>query len=164
MDRRYFISFIGAAATWPITAYAETAPRPIIGFLSSRSAKDSVKLVAAFKKGMTASGFSEGKDYSMLFRFADGQLDALPEIAADLVRQNAAILVAVGSSNSALAAKRATSKVPVVFVIGGDPIKLGLGASLSRPGGNATGMTIISGDLEPKRLGLLLELVPNAKM
>src|SRR5215212_3758660 len=137
-----------------MTAYAETAP--IIGFLSSRSSQDSVKLVAAFKDGITASGFGEGKDYSILFRFADGQLDALPEMAADLVRKHAAIVVAVGGSNSALAAKRATSKLPIVFVIGGDPIKLGLGASLSRPGANATGMTIISGDLAPKRLGLLL--------
>jgi putative ABC transport system substrate-binding protein len=109
-------------------------------------------------------GFTEGKAVSIKYSFAEGDLDRLPDMAADLVRQGVSILVAVGGSNSALAAKRASSTIPIIFVIGGDPVKLGLALSLARPSGNATGMTINSADLAPKRLGLLRELVPNAKM
>jgi putative ABC transport system substrate-binding protein len=134
----------------------------VIGFLSSRSAKDSSKVVAAFGKGLEEVGFAEAKNLSTEYRFAEGRLDRLPELAADLVRRHVAVLVAVGGSTSALAAKAATPTIPIVFVMGGDPVGLGLAASLSRPGGNATGMTIISADLAPKRLGLLRELVPNA--
>jgi len=119
-------------------------------------------VVAAFEKGLGELGFSQGKNLSIDYRFADGALDRLPDMAAELAKRPLAALVAVGGSNSAMAAKRATSTIPIVFVIGGDPVRLGLAASLSRPGGNATGMTIISADLAPKRLGLLRELVPNA--
>jgi putative ABC transport system substrate-binding protein len=159
MQRRKFIALVGGAAAWPFSANAQT---PAIGFLSSRSARDSVKVVASFGAGLHEGGFTEGKNLSIEYRFADGALDRLPDMAAELVKRPISALVAVGGSNSALAAKRATSTMPIVFVIGGDPVRLGLAASLSRPGGNATGMTIISADLAPKRLGLLRELVPNA--
>jgi putative ABC transport system substrate-binding protein len=159
MRRRKFIALVGGAAAWPFSANAQ---RAAIGFLSSRSARDSEKVVAAFGEGLRAGGFTEGKNLSIEYRFADGALDLLPGMAAELVKRPISALVAVGGSNSALAAKRASSTIPIVFVIGGDPVRLGLAASLSRPGGNATGMTIISADLAPKRLGLLRELVPNA--
>jgi putative ABC transport system substrate-binding protein len=159
MQRRKFIALIGGAAAWPLSVNAQT---PAIGFLSSRSARDSVKVVAAFAKGLSEGGFTEGSNLTIEFRYADGALDRLPEMAAELVKRSISVLVAVGGSNSAMAARRASSTMPIVFVIGGDPVRLGLAASLSRPGGNATGMTIISADLAPKRLGLLRELVPNA--
>ena len=159
MQRRKFIALLGGAAAWPLSATAQT---PAIGFLSSRSARDSMKVVAAFGKGLEEVGFAEGKNLSIEYRYADGALDRLPEMAAELVKRAISVLVAVGGSNSAMAAKRASSTMPIVFVIGGDPVRLGLAASLSRPGGNVTGMTIISADLAPKRLGLLRELVPTA--
>ena len=135
---------------------------PVIGFLSSRSAKDSIVNVAAFGKGLEEAGFAEGKNLTTEYRFAEGRLDRLPELAADLVRRQVAVLVTVGGANSALVAKKATSTIPIVFVIGGDPVELGLASSLSHPDGNATGMTIITVDLTQKRLGLLRELVPKA--
>jgi putative ABC transport system substrate-binding protein len=159
MRRRKFIALLAGAAAWPLSANAQT---PAIGFLSSRSARDSVTVVAAFGKGLGEVGFTEGKNLSIEYRYAEGALDRLPEMAAELVKRPISALVAVGGSNSAMAAKRASSTIPIVFVIGGDPVRLGLAASLSRPGGNATGMTIISADLAPKRLGLLRELVPSA--
>jgi putative ABC transport system substrate-binding protein len=148
MRRREFIALLGGTAAWPLCANAQT---PAIGFLSSRSARDLVKVVAAFGKGLGEAGYTEGKNLSVDYRFADGALDRLPEMAAELVRHPISALVAVGGSNSAMAAKRASSTMPIVFVIGGDPVRLGLAASLSRPGGNATGMTIISADLAPHR-------------
>jgi ABC-type uncharacterized transport system substrate-binding protein len=162
MRRREFIGLIGGATVWPLAAEAQQPSMLVIGFLSSRSAKDSSKVVAAFGKGLEEVGFAEAKNLSTEYRFAEGRLDRLPELAADLVRRHVAVLVAVGGSTSALAAKAATPTIPIVFVMGGDPVGLGLAASLSRPGGNATGMTIISADLAPKRLGLLRELVPKA--
>jgi putative tryptophan/tyrosine transport system substrate-binding protein len=163
MQRRKFIGLVGAAAAWPLTAGAQQPSRPVIGFLSTRSAKDSGSLVSAFGKGLEEAGFLEGKTVSTEYRFADGALDRLAALATELIQRPVAVLVAAGGANSAVAAKTSTSTVPIVFVIGGDPVGLGLAASLSRPGGNATGMTIISADLAPKRLGLLRELVPSAR-
>ncbi|MDB5581884.1 MAG: ABC-type uncharacterized transport system, periplasmic component [Bradyrhizobium sp.] len=142
-------------------AYPQTAV-PNIGFMSTRSADDSTRVVAAFVKGLQETGFTEGKNVSIEYKFAAGDLDRLPEIARDLVSSRAKVIVAAGGANSALAAKAVSSTIPIVFVIGADPIKLGLAASLSRPGSNATGMTIFSAVLGPKRLELLRELVPKA--
>ena len=166
MKRRHFIAALGSAGFVagyrPLAGLAQPSAMPVIGFLSARSAKDSVVNVAAFAMGLQESGFNEGKNLSTEYRFADGQLDRLPELAADLVRRQVAVLVAVGGASSALVAKKATSTIPIVFVVGGDPVGLGLASSLSRPDNNATGMTIISANLAQKRLGLLRELVPNA--
>jgi putative tryptophan/tyrosine transport system substrate-binding protein len=162
LKRREFIAGLGAAVIWPLAAHAQQPAMPVIGFLSARSPRDSVRNVAAFGKGLEAAGFFEGKNLSTEYRFAAGQLDRLPELAADLVRLPLAVLVAVGGASSALVAKKATMTIPIVFVIGGDPVGLGLSSSLSRPDGNATGMTIISADLAQKRLGLLRELAPSA--
>ncbi len=135
---------------------------PVVGFLSTRSLKDSGKIVAAFGEGLNETGLTIGKTVSVEYRFAEGELSRLPELAADLVSKKVTIIAAVGGASSAIAAKNATSTIPIVFVMGGDPVKLGLAASIARPGGNSTGMTIISALLAPKRLGLLRQLVPNA--
>jgi putative tryptophan/tyrosine transport system substrate-binding protein len=119
MKRRLFIGIVGGAAAWPLIARAQQSAMPTIGFLSTRSAKDSVRIVAAFGKGLEEAGFTEGKNLTTEYRFAEGQLDLLPEMAADLVRRPVAVLVAVGGSNSALVAKKATSTIPIVFVIVG---------------------------------------------
>jgi putative ABC transport system substrate-binding protein len=162
MRRREFILGAGGATIWPLTVQAQHPTIPVIGFLSLRGAKDSVRIVAAFWKGLGEAGYTEGQNLSAEYRFADGRIDRLPELATDLVHKPVAVLATSGGSNSAVVAKSTTSTIPIVFVIGGDPVKLGLAESLSRPGGNATGMTIISADLAPKRLGLLREFVPNA--
>ena len=122
MQRRKFIALLGGAAAWPLSATAQT---PAIGFLSSRSARDSMKVVAAFGKGLEEVGFAEGKNLSIEYRYADGALDRLPEMAAELVKRAISVLVAVGGSNAAMAAKRASSTMPIVFVIGGDPVRFG---------------------------------------
>ena len=162
MRRRSFVAGLGAAAAWPLPIAAQRSGAPAVGFLSSRSPEESAKLVGAFLSGLRAGGYAEGRDFRIAYRWAEGRLDNLPALAAELAREPVAVLVAVGGSNSALAAKSATSSIPIVFVIGGDPVKLGLVSSLPRPGGNATGLTIISGDLAPKRLEMLRELAPSA--
>ena len=162
MKRREFLLGAGGLAVAPLAAGAQQPAIPTIGYLSTWAAKDSARVLAAFWKGLEEAGFAEGRNLSAEYRFADGRLDRLPELAADLVRKPVTVLVTSGGSSSAVAAKGATSAIPIVFVIGGDPVKLGLAASISRPGANATGMTIISADLAPKRFGLLRELVPEA--
>lgn len=160
MKRRAFVAGLGAAVAWPSLAMSQQSP--VIGFLSTRGTRDSQKIITAFSAGLQDMGFAVGNNVAIEYRFAEGKLDRLPELAGDLVRKPVALLAAVGGSSSALAAKAATSTIPIVFVIGGDPVALGLAASLSRPGGNATGVTIISAVLGPKRLGLLREFVPKA--
>ncbi|MBL6654110.1 MAG: ABC transporter substrate-binding protein [Reyranella sp.] len=163
LGRREFVALIGGAAgASPLAARAQSTAKPVIGFLSIRSAADSARLVAAFATGLEEAGFSNGKDVLVDYQFAEGRLERLPSLAAELVRKPVAVLVTAGGSNSAVVAKAATSTIPIVFVIGGDPVALGLATSLSRPGGNATGMTMITGDLASKRLGLLRQLVPKA--
>ncbi len=135
---------------------------PVIGYLSARSPDDTAPLVAAFRRGLGEGGFVEGQNVTIEYRWALGQYDRLPALAAELVRRPVAILATTGGEPAALAAKAATSTIPIVFLIGGDPVKLGLAASYNRPGGNATGMNILTATLEPKRLGLLRELVPRA--
>ena len=162
MQRRKFIAALGSITAWPLIARAQTPLAPVVGFLSTRSSKDSGKIVAAFGEGLTEAGLTIDKTVAVEYRFAEGELSRLPELAADLVSRKVTIIAAVGGASSAIAAKNATSTIPIVFVMGGDPVKLGLAASIARPGGNATGMTIRSALLAPKRLGLLRELVPNA--
>jgi ABC-type uncharacterized transport system substrate-binding protein len=162
MRRRQFIVLLGGAAVWSALAQAQQPTGPIIGFMSGRSPDESKHLVAAFHQGLGESGFVDGKNVAVEYRWALGQYDRLPELAAELVKRGVAVLVAVGGDLSGLAAKKATSTIPVVFGMGGDPVKSGLVESLNRPGSNVTGFTLLTADLEPKRLGILHDLVPNA--
>ena len=161
MRRREFISLFGLVATWPLSAGAQ-ATMPVIGYMSGRAPEESKHLTAAFHDGLRESGFVEGKNVAVEYRWAFGQYDRLPSLAADLVSRHVAVLVAVGGDVSAHAAKQATSTIPIVFGGGSDPVMTGLVASLSRPGGNATGFTLLTNQMEPKRLGILRDLVPKA--
>jgi putative tryptophan/tyrosine transport system substrate-binding protein len=160
MRRRDLVALFAGATVWPRSASAQDMPA--IGFLSSRAPEESARLVRAFVRGLLESGFREGRHVRITYRWAGGRLDELRALATELVREPVAILVTAGGSGSAFAAKSATTSIPIVFVIGGDPVNLGLVASLPRPGGNATGVTMLSVHLTPKRLDMLRELVPNA--
>src|SRR5262245_57934648 len=159
-SRREFITLLGGAAGWPLIADAQQRTLPVIGFMSSRSPEDSEGVVAAFRKGLSEGGLVEGRNVLLEFRWARGEYNRLPSLAAELVNQGVTALVAAGGEASALTAKAATSTIPIVF-ISSDPVKSGLVASLNRPGGNATGFHFITTDLESKRLGLLHELFPG---
>ena len=160
--RREFITLVGGAAAWPLAARAQQPAMPVIGFLSGRSNNESRSLVAAFGKGLQETGFVEGHTAAVTFRWADGQYDRLFAQAADLVQQKVALITAVGAVPAIQAAKAATSTIPIVFVTGDDPVRLGLVASLNRPGGNVTGISPLNQQLEGKRLAILDELVPKA--
>jgi putative tryptophan/tyrosine transport system substrate-binding protein len=164
MWRREFITLLGGAAAWPLAARAQHPAMPVIGFMSSRSPDDSTHLVAAFRQGLHEAGFVEGQSVGVEYRWAQGQYERLGPIAGELVRRNVAVLVAMGGVPSALAAKAATASIPIVFSVGADPVKLGLVSSMNRPGGNLTGVSVLSTELETKRLGLLHELVPKASL
>jgi putative tryptophan/tyrosine transport system substrate-binding protein len=161
MKRRVFIALVGAAAAWPLVARAQQPSMPVIGWMSGRSPEDAAHLLAAFREGLRETGFVEGESVAIEYRWAGGQYDRLPAMAADLVSRAVAVLVGVGGDPSALAAKHATSTIPIVFGMGGDPVTAGLVASFNRPGGNATGFTLLTNLMEPKRVGLLHELVPG---
>jgi ABC-type uncharacterized transport system substrate-binding protein len=163
MRRRDFIKAITASAAWPLAARAQQKSLPVIGFMSSRSPEDSQSVLTGFRKGLSEGGIVEGKDAVIDFRWARGDVGRLPALATDLVRDRVAVIVAAGAAPTALAAKAATSTIPIVFV-SGDPVKEGLVASLNRPGGNATGFYNLATELEAKQLGLLHELFPGATL
>ena len=163
MRRRDFITLIGGAATgWPLVARAQQGSVPIIGFLSSLSAAALSGPVTAFRQGLGSVGYEDGKNVAIAFEWAEGHYDLLPALAAELVKQRPAVIVTVGGDPSAFAAKAASSKIPLVFMVGQDPVKLGLVTSLSRPGGNATGVNLLVTETESKRVEILKQLAPGA--
>ena len=161
MKRREFIGFVGGAAAWPVLARAQQPAVPLVGFLRNSSPEASAHLSAAFRQGLNESGFSEGRDFAIEYRWARGQHERLHILAAELVRLGTSVIFA-GSTAEALAAKVATDTIPIVFTGASDPVKLGLVGALNRPGGNVTGVTAIGHSLGAKRLELLRQLVPHA--
>jgi putative tryptophan/tyrosine transport system substrate-binding protein len=163
MKRREFITLLcGAAAAWPLAARAQQPAMPLVGFLSGRSPGESADLVNAFRRGLGETGYVEGQNIAIEFRWADGHYDRLPGLAAELVVRRVAVIAATGGGVSGLAAKSVTTTIPIVFSSGGDAVGIGLVASFNRPGGNVTGVNLVFGALGAKRLELLRELVPAA--
>ncbi len=162
MRRRAFIAGLGSVAAWPVVVRGQQARIPVIGFMSSRSPADSQRPVEAFVKGLADNGFTAGKNVEIKYEWANGNYEQLKAFAESFVSEKVAVIVAVGGVPSALAAKQATSIIPIVFSVGPDPVKAGLVRSFNRPEGNITGVSLLTNSLESKRLGLVHELVPTA--
>jgi putative ABC transport system substrate-binding protein len=163
MRRREFISLIGcAAAALPLTARAQQPAMPVIGFLNNTSPEPNAGPLRAFRQGLKDTGFVEGENVAVDYRWADNQLDRLPALATDLVHRRVAVIVTTGGITAASAAKAATATIPIAFVVGEDPVRVGFVASLARPSGNLTGINFLTAELGAKRLGLLRELMPAA--
>ena len=164
MRRREFIAGLGGAVAWPVVARAQQPAMPVVGFLNGASPGELESRVVAFRDGLGELGYIEGRNVVIEYRWGQGQNDRLPELAVDLVRRRVAVIAATGGVPSARAAKTTTSAIPIVFTMGGDPVEFGLVARLNRPGGNVTGITLISGLIVSKRIALLRDLLPGAKV
>jgi len=162
MRRREFITVLGGAAAWPLAARAQQTSLPVVAFVNGRSAEASVGVAAAFRKGLNETGYVEGQNVAVEYHYLEGQYDRLPAIFADLVRRRVAVIAVPGSKPAVLAAKAATTTIPIVFGVGEDPVRLGLVANLARLGGNATGVNSFVSEVEAKRLRLLHDMVPKA--
>jgi ABC-type uncharacterized transport system substrate-binding protein len=161
MKRRAFISLLGGTAVWPLAARAQQPSMPVIGFLQSASPSGTAHMLAAFHSGLRETGYVAGQNVGIVYRYGDGQYDRLPVLASELVQSQVAVLAATGGDPAIVAARAATATIPIVFTTGSDPVALGYVASLHRPGGNVTGIVLLTSNLGAKRIGLLRQLLPN---